>query len=78
MKTFLWLAHNFVLLWGISKLLKVKVKVSHSLIAVGAVGVRVSWVQLMQGGAHPPRFTALISINNNHNKMMCHVQEPYG
>ena len=43
-----------------------KVKVSHSLIAVGAEGVcmyvggmYVSWAQLMKGGAHPSPFAAL-------------------
>ena len=37
-----------------------KVKVSHSLIAIRAVGVRVlSLVQLMKGGHHPSPFTAL-------------------
>ena len=37
--------------------IKLKVKVSHSLIAVGAVGggggSTVSWAQLMKGEAHP-------------------------
>ena len=46
---------------------KVKVKVSHSLIAVGAVGVKsptVSWAQLMKGGAHPSPFAALSFPNS--------------
>ena len=39
----------------VTPIIVVKVKVSHSLLAVGAVGVSqtVSWAQLMKGGAHP-------------------------
>ena len=42
------------------------VKVSHSLISVGAVGVRVplSWAQLMKAGARPSLFTALAFPNS--------------
>ena len=39
-----------------------KVKVSHCLIAVEAVGVReayLSWVQQLKSGAHPSSFAAL-------------------
>ena len=38
-----------------------KVKVSHSLIVVGVLGLeshRVSWAHLMRGGAHPSPFAA--------------------
>ena len=40
--------------------LKVKVKVSHNLIAVWAVGLE-SWAQQKKGGAHPAPFAALVS-----------------
>ena len=53
----------------------VKVKVSHGLIAVGAVGVSptVSWAQLMKGGAYPSPFASLSFPNSKKVPIHCWV-----
>ena len=68
-----------------NRLVKVKVKVSHSLMAIGAVGVRVptvTWAQLMKGGAHPSPFAALSFPNSKKVPIFCWVdrvfQSPHG
>ena len=51
-----------------------KVMVSHSLIAIGAVGVKsptVSWEQLIKGGAHPSPFPALAFPNSKKVPIYC-------